>query len=207
MANYRAAFVPDDDPQRPWEDAQALAVAWIADEARGQGKEAVLVTDAFGSYTDDWPLNRFSRPTSHTTPRSGRHGLRSVPVLAYVPNRGTLEFAINLAHGSSLCVVEDVSDPLAGWAAAVGALNLVANEQMKLDPRLTECLDRLAFYGNNAYTKGWGRDNAQKILEDIAADGLLDRGLILSALAAHAISSNGQDNLGKLIDATQSRQR
>jgi hypothetical protein len=29
---YRAAWVPDDDPHRPWDDAAALAVEWI--EAR-----------------------------------------------------------------------------------------------------------------------------------------------------------------------------
>ncbi|WP_431905586.1 hypothetical protein [Micromonospora carbonacea] len=200
-ASYRAAWVPDDDPNRPWDEASALAVEWIEAEARQRGQRVVLVTNTRDVYISGSPLSRYSWPNTHTSPRSGWSGSRGVPVLSYVPHEKELDFATDLAHGSALCIVETVNSPVGGWAASVGALNLISGVPSSLDPKLAEHLDTLAFYGNNGYPRGFDRDRAQNVLDDIQRDGHLDRGLIVSALAAHRISVNGRVNIGKMIDA------
>ncbi|MFJ4793336.1 hypothetical protein [Kitasatospora purpeofusca] len=50
MANsiVRAAWVPDDDPERDWELAADLAVAWVRRECAEQDAAGVLVVNAFG---------------------------------------------------------------------------------------------------------------------------------------------------------------
>jgi hypothetical protein len=44
---------------------------------------------------------------------------------------------------------------------------------------------------------------AQNVLDDIQTDGILDRGFVVSALAAHGISVNGCTVIGKMIDEMQ----
>jgi len=135
LTSYRAAWVPDDDVQRDWNDAACLAIDWIEAEAVKQGTHAVLVTSTFGGPILTYafsgrilnsPLSRYVRGRTHFTPRSGRHVPRGVAVLSFVPTRRALDFAIELAQGSSLCVVESATEPVAGWAADVGAINLLA---------------------------------------------------------------------------------
>jgi len=69
--SYRAAWVPDDDPHRDWNKAEALAIDWIENEAHEQGKRAVLVTCTFNGATYGSPLARYTRPNQHVTPRGG----------------------------------------------------------------------------------------------------------------------------------------
>jgi len=130
-----------------------------------------------------------------------------VPVLAFVPDMPTLQFAADLARGSSLCAIETQSNPVRGWAAVTGAVNLLTSEQTKLDEALAELLDRLVFYGNNGYGDGWGKQNARRILDDMRAAGMADRDFLIAALAARDISLNGQRNIGKLIDGMQRGRR
>src|SRR6266545_4121562 len=188
---YRAAWVPDNDPNRPWDDAAALAVEWIELEAADQGQEAVLVTNTMDSQPLNSPLGQYMQHGKHFSPRS-RPNFRGVPVLAYVPVAKTLELAISVARGSSLCVVETDTYPVRGWAAVVGAVDLLTGDRNELDSRLAEPLDRLEFYGNNAYGPPFDRQRARSVLNGLQGAGLLDRDLIISALAAHGISETGQ---------------
>lgn len=197
--DYRAAWVPEDDPYRDWNDAAAPAVAWIEKEARDQGKHAVLVTNTFNGATFDTPLARYTRPHHHFTPQGTRPSMRSVPVVAFVPDMRTLEFAIRLAGNSSLCIIETSSDPVSGWAAVTGAVNLLTGEHAKLDATVAKHIDRLAWYGNNGYGDSFGKKNAGHALDDLAEAGVTDPGFIVSALAAKRISLNGQENIRKLI--------
>lgn len=121
----RAAWVPDDDPQRPWATAASLAVEWAERRCVEEGADAVLVTNALGHLGPE--LEAFARRHTHTTRRAGRArvGPGGGPVLAYVPYADDLEFAMHLAHGSSLAVVETSAFPLAGWASRLDAWDLV----------------------------------------------------------------------------------
>ncbi|MDQ0960297.1 hypothetical protein QFZ66_004175 [Streptomyces sp. B4I13] len=65
MSILRAAWVPDDDPERDWEVGAELAVRWVEREAAEQGAIAVLVLNAFGAEQSIPTLRRFaeySRP-------------------------------------------------------------------------------------------------------------------------------------------------
>jgi hypothetical protein len=67
------------------------------------------------------------RAGGHATPQSSTrydHG----PVLAFVPNERSLYFAMDLARGYSLSVVEGRSFALAEWAASAEAVNLLTGQ-------------------------------------------------------------------------------
>lgn len=126
------------------------------------------------------------------------------PVLAYVPDERTLDFAAGLAHGSSLAIVESVHGfPLEGWARQLGAIDLTRPDEQpeQLGSELAEAIDRLDFYKNNGFGDQFGKQQAQLILQDLRGAGLLEGDVILGALAAKGASDRAVRNLGKLIDA------
>ena len=57
---YDAAWVPDDDPHRDWEDAAEFAVGWVEGACAEQGAAAVLVTNALrlSGAQPRWPQRR-----------------------------------------------------------------------------------------------------------------------------------------------------
>lgn len=123
------------------------------------------------------------------------------PVLAYVPHAEELEFATRLARNSSLAVVETVSFPLGGWAAWVGALDLVAGEVTgPLSEPVTEAIERLKFYGNNGFGDDFGKRMARGILDDIRECDEWGAGLLPGAVLAAGVSDRGVKNLVKLMD-------
>jgi hypothetical protein len=89
---------------------------------------------------------------------------------------------------------------LAGWAHAVEARDLVTDHVATLDPRQSELLKELVRFGNNGYARGYGRDGAQRVLNQMRADGLLDRDVVVSALSAFDISPPAQKIIADLID-------
>ncbi|MET9558815.1 hypothetical protein [Streptomyces tauricus] len=209
MSVLRAAWVPDDDPERDWQVAADLAVRWVEREAAEQDTTAVLVLNAFGAEQTVPALRRLTQQHLVATPRSGRQrvGIGVGSVLAYVPDAKTLEFATGLARGSSLAVVEGSLFPLRGWAAQVHAIDLTRpeDEVEELDSRLTSALGRLKFYGNNGYGPPFDRQQAARVLDDLRSAGLLDRDAVLGAMAAQGISPNGLMRLGQLIDSASGR--
>ncbi|WP_327278457.1 hypothetical protein OG609_44665 (plasmid) [Streptomyces sp. NBC_01224] len=127
----RAAWVPDDDPERDWAVAAGLAVDWIRQECAEQGATGVLVLNAFGVEQQIPALRRFAAEHTITTPRASgeRVGRGTGPVFAYVPDAKSLDFAMNLARASSLVVVESAHGfPLKGWARQLGAVDLTRPE-------------------------------------------------------------------------------
>lgn len=206
----RAAWVPDDDPERDWEIAADLAVAWVRQECAEQGADGVLVLNAFGVEQHIPSLRRFAAEHSVTTPRASRDrvGPGRGPVLAYCPDERALDFAANLARGSSLVIVESIHGfPLEGWARQLGAIDLTRPDKQpkQLDSELAEAIDRLDFYKNNGFGDQFGKQQAQRILQDLRGAGLLKRDVILGALAAKGASDRAVRNLGKLIDALDRR--
>ncbi|MBT2439783.1 hypothetical protein J7E93_06535 [Streptomyces sp. ISL-36] len=206
----RAAWVPDDDPERDWVIAADLAVEWVRQECADQGASGVLVLNAFGVEQNIPSLRRFAAEHAVTTPRASRDRVArgKGPVLAYVPDEKTLDFAASLARGSSLAIVESVHGfPLEGWARQLGAIDLTRPDEQpeQLDSELAAAIDRLDFYKNNGFGDRFGKQQAQRILQDLRGAGLLERDIILGALAAKGASDRAVRNLGKLIDAMDRR--
>ncbi|SFH01418.1 hypothetical protein [Streptomyces mirabilis] len=75
----------------------------------------------------------------------------------------------------------------------------------RLDARLTSALARLKFYGNNGYGPPFDRQQAARILDDLRAADLLDRDVVLGAMAAQGVSPNRLTRLGQLIDTSSGR--
>ncbi|MEU1350343.1 hypothetical protein [Streptomyces sp. NPDC005795] len=170
----------------------------------------MLVLNAFGVEQEIPSLRRFAVEHAVTTPRASRDrvGSGKGPVLAYVLDERTLDFAARLARGSSLAIVESVhAFPLEGWARQLGAIDLTRpNEQPEpLDSELAEAIERLAFYKNNGFGDQFGKQQARRILQDLRGAGLMERDVILGALAAKGASDRAVRNLGKLMDALDRR--
>ncbi|WP_327321132.1 hypothetical protein OG735_00385 [Streptomyces sp. NBC_01210] len=209
-STLRAAWVPDDDPERDWEIAADLAVAWVRQECAEQGAVGVLVLNAFGVEQQIPSLRRLAAEHAVTTPRASRDRVArgKGPVLAYVPDERTLDFAASLARGSSLAIVESVHGfPLEGWACQLGAIDLTRPDEQpeQLDSELADAIDRLDFHKNNGFGDQFGKQQAQRILQDLRDAGLLERDIVLGALAAKGASDRAVRNIGKLIDALDRR--
>jgi hypothetical protein len=202
-SNYRAAWVPE-SLETDWETAVELAVEWVEAECADQDAGAVLVTVARDSGGGVRSLAAFARRHHHTTPLSHERIKGVGPVLVYCPDPKTFAFAADLAHGSSLCVVEGFGTAMRGWAREVGAVDLTTGEsstQEELDPRLAKALHSLEFYGNNAWGDQFGKQQARRILADLRDAGLLDAELISGAMQARGRdSARAIKQLGKLME-------
>ena len=66
-----AAWVPDDDPQRPWDEAIAPAARWLWGRSAAEGVSPLLVSNAQNvsgwGYAD---LDEITRAGGHATPQS-----------------------------------------------------------------------------------------------------------------------------------------
>ncbi|MET7489804.1 hypothetical protein [Streptomyces sp. NPDC005538] len=200
----RAAWVPDDDPQRGLDIRAGLAVQWVEERCVAEGAPALLVLDQRGAEQELPSLARFAdrvtTPKARSTQVRGSDG----PVLAFMPDAKSLDYATSLARRSSLAVVEAASIfPLRGWAAVIGAVDLSRPDASPkpLDERVSAAVQDLKLYGNNGYTNEWDRTNAGRVLGDLRQEGLLDKDLVLGAVAAtDVVSPDGLKRLGRLID-------
>lgn len=196
--------MPDDDAERDWQVAADLAVRWVRQECTAQGVTGVLVLNALGVEGHSPSLRRFAAEHAVTTPRASRNRVeRGVgPVLAYVPDEKSLDFAMGLARGSSLVVVEGIHTfPLSGWARQLGAVDLTRTKEgaREIDPALATAIDRMDFYKNNGFGDHFGKQQAHRILDDLRGAGQMDGDVILGALAARGASARAVKNLRKLI--------
>ncbi|WP_411574871.1 hypothetical protein [Streptomyces fradiae] len=104
-----------------------------------------------------------------------------------------------------MAVVEASDFALSGWAAVARAVDLLRPDvpSVGLNARFAEAVEQLDFYGNNAYSPGWGRDRAKDILDGLRQDAPLDRDLILSALLARGASLTALEALENLIRSVE----
>ncbi|NIL60088.1 hypothetical protein HCB18_27985 [Salinispora arenicola] len=64
-----AAWVPDDDPERPWEDAADLAADWIWGRSEVEGIAPLLVTNTFQNGVGIGCLDEIARRGGQATPQ------------------------------------------------------------------------------------------------------------------------------------------
>lgn len=197
-----AAWVPDDDPQRPWEEAADLAADWIWDRSRGEGISPLLVTNTMQNAVGITSLQEIARKGGQATPQ-GKQRFDRGPVLAYLPDERTLKLALNLARGHSLAVVETVRFPLAEWAASVGAINLLDGSQSpsSLPGDVLVDLNHAVFFGgNNGWTGQHEKQHARNHLSRHVAAGRLTPEQAASYVMATGVSDKAAKRLRVLLE-------
>lgn len=197
-----AAWVPDDDPERPWDEAADLAADWIWERSEIEGSLPFLLTNTFQNSVGIGSLTDIGRQGGHATPQ-GKDRFDRGPVIAYVPVERTLDLALDLARGYSLVVVETESFPLSEWAAAAGAINLldgsVSSSSIPDDVR--EDLDHAVFFGgNNGWTGSHEKQHARRCLVDHVRAGLLEPEQAASYVMAKGVSDKGARRLRELLE-------
>lgn len=197
-----AAWVPDDVEDRPWEDAITLAAEWIWERSQEEDLAPLLVSNtqdaaSFG-YAD---LDEIIQAGGHATPQSRSRPDRG-PVLAFVPDERSLHFAMGLARGHSLAVVEG-STPLAEWAAGAAAINLLTGEvtTSEIDDDVRKDLDSVIFYGGrNGWTGADDKAQARRFLSDHVRGGRLTPDQAAAyVLSSQSVSDRGAKRLRELL--------
>jgi hypothetical protein len=194
---YRAAWVPEDDPQRPSDEAAGLAIEWVRQQANRLSRDPLLVTYSLQVGDDIAAYYGIERATVRSPGTvSGRIGR---PVIAYVPYEDAMCLAHRHARNAALCVVEAAEFRLHGWAREVHAENLLTGKVLPaLDPAVAKVLDRLMLYANNGWGDQFGRDRAGNLLSDLRPH--VDRAEVLGYVTARDASDNGIKNLQKIMD-------
>lgn len=188
------AWVPEAQT-RPWPAAAELAATWLRRQASEHGERPGAVTPAIQEYSIP-DVDRLGWKTSRRSGR-GRVPDGRLGVLAYVPDWESLEFAIELARDGSIVVVEGFGTKVEGWARWHEALNLTTGQQSEALPNdLVELVSHLEFYGNNGFTRGFGRDQALRHIDSAQP---VDTELLLGALLAAGQSASGVKRLAELI--------
>lgn len=203
MATYTAAWVPDDDPERSWDEAAERAVSWLLEQAHALGGRPLLVTPT----QQQWQagpdvIRQFVQTHEATTSRSRSAGFRQRPVVAYVPDYGDMYLAASYARDSVLAVVESRTAPLIGWAMEVHAVDL-ATGAVTADtrsPHQRSELERIDGYGNNGWTRGFGADRSASILDGLLRQDGIDADIILGHMVARGHDGRSIAHLKKIIE-------
>ncbi|GAA3164039.1 hypothetical protein GCM10010531_15260 [Blastococcus jejuensis] len=197
-----AAWVPDDDPERPWDEAADLAADWIWERGEVEGVKPLLITNTFQNAKGIESLEVIAREGGQATPQ-GKERFERGPVLAYVPDERTLRLALNLARGYSLAVVETVSFPLAEWAAGADAINLLdgSTSSSGLSDKVKADLDHAVFFGgNNAWTGPHEKAHARNHLVSHVRASRLTPDQAASYVMAKGVSDKGAKRLRLLLE-------
>lgn len=197
-----AAWVPDDDPERPWDEAADLAADWIWERGEVEGVKPLLITSTFQNAKGIESLEVIAREGGQATPQ-GKERFERGPVLAYVPDGRTLKLASNLARGYSLAVVETVSFPLAEWAAGADAINLLdgSTSSSGLSDEVKADLDQAVFLGgNNGWTGPHEKEHARNHLVSHVRASRLTPDQAASYVMAKGVSDKGAKRLRLLLE-------
>ena len=197
-----AAWVTDDDPERPWDEAADLAADRIWERSEIEGVKPLLVTNTFQNAQGIESLEEIARGGGQATPQ-GKQRFERGPVLAYVPDERTLKLALNLARGYSLAVVETVSFPLDEWAAGAGAISLLdgTTSSSNLQADVVADLDHTVFFGgNNGWTGQHEKQHARNHLVRHVQAGHLTPEQAAAYVMAKGVSGTGAKRLRLLLE-------
>jgi hypothetical protein len=195
------AWVPDDDPHRPWAEAAELAADWIWERANIEQSTPLLVTNVVGSSELPDVLKDIAQRGGRTSPQAKSRHDRG-PVLAYVPHEAALQLAVDLARGYSLAVVETLRFPLTGWAAGVGAIDLLKGTRtMELTEAVRKQLDSTVFFGgNNGWSGSHEKEDARRHLIPLVHSGDLTIEDAVSYVMSQGVSDRGAKRLRTLLE-------
>jgi hypothetical protein len=184
---HRTAWVPIDD-HTPLHDAAEIAAAWVIQQAGTHALQPVLR----GGLRDSTVFAH--RHQFATRPDSGRQHA----VLAYLPDYDDVHTSI---RDGVFAAVESGVTPLLGWAMQTRAVDLTTGE-VTADIRsaaLKEAIERIHFFDNNGWTRGFGADSSRRILGDLRpAD--RDKNLLLGSLCALGSRGKALARLSGLAD-------
>jgi hypothetical protein len=200
-----AAWVPDDDPHRPWEEAADLAAGWLWERSEIEGVKPCLVTNVQGAGMDISSLADIAGVGGCASPRS-RSTFDRGPVLAYVPGAQSLHLAMELARGYSLVAVEGSSFSLSEWAAGSDAINLVTGDTSTstIPAGARDDLDSAIFYGgSNGWTAPDEKTHARQRLADHVRAGRLSPDAAASYAMSQGVSDRGAKRLRKLLERAE----
>lgn len=132
--------------------AVEVVAAWLADAGDNYGRRALVVPQK-GDLRHPTPaVARFIANDNVGSSRSFSVQTGG-PVLALVPTLELLADAVRLADGNALGVVEHATGEVAGWAAAVGAIDLATGSPgPDVNPALHEAFESVHDAGNNGYS-------------------------------------------------------
>ncbi|MDQ2846826.1 MAG: hypothetical protein M3Y77_10855 [Actinomycetota bacterium] len=202
-----AACVPDDDPERPWDEAAELAADWIWERSEIEEVRPLLVTNTFQNARGIRVLEQIAQAGGQATPQ-GQQRFKCGPALAYVPDERTLDLALDLARGYSLAIVETVHFPLAEWAAAADAVNLLdgSTSSSVLSETVKADLDHAMFFGgNNGWTGPHEKEHARNQLQQHVENGRLTPDQAASYVMAKGVSDKGAKRLRLLLATGRAR--
>lgn len=204
-----AAWVPNDDPKRPWEDAISLAAEWLWERSRAEGVPPLLVSNARNAASWGYAeLEDIIRAGGHATPKSRTRHDRG-PVLAFAPTEASLQLAMDLACGYSLVVVEGPTLSLAEWAASARATNLLTGLATRslIPDDVRADLDSVVFYGGrNGWTGPDEKAQAQRYLNPHIQAGQLTPDQAASyTLSSPSVSDRGAKRLRDLLNHRRGR--
>lgn len=193
--------MPDDDPERSWGEAADLAADWIRERSGVEGVPPLLVTNTFQNARGIESLTEIARG-GQATPQ-GKKEFDPGPVLAYVPDERALDLALSLARGFSLAVVETKRCPLAEWAAAAGAVNLLDGglTVTEIPDDVRSDLDHVIFFGGN---NGWSgpdeKQDARRFLSSHVYAGRLTPDQAAAYVMSQGDFSEGAKRLRELLE-------
>lgn len=202
-----AAWVPDTDDNLAHRDTlEQRAVDWVRQQADSQDVDIVVFCNARKAVDDIGPIAELACRTAVSYPLDRSQYQRPVSaVLAVRPDARSLHQAARLARRSSLVVIESLhSLRLAGWALAVGAVDLSPRPEPApaLTAQARRALDSaLLFTGRNNWTGSPEKQHARRVLRDVVQSGELDADLAVGYALAHTgVSELGAKNLREIIE-------
>ncbi|WP_375423077.1 hypothetical protein [uncultured Friedmanniella sp.] len=140
------------------------------------------------------PLEAFASGRPSTSVKTAAP-LGPGPLLAYCIG---LEGLVKFGHRRPLVYVAWPNDDwLDGWAAAVGAVDIMTRQPLAGPQKpVSELLKDLDFAGNNGRFDAWGKRDVRRILQEL--DQLVDRNYAVGAMLAAGHSKKSLDGLRKL---------
>lgn len=202
-----AAWAPWQDGDRDWLiERDELAARWLFDRAQVEQARIVVqgTSHAHDYRENDGPLGRLARAGKVATYRSP---VGSGATYVHHASIRLLATAMRTANGHSIAATELPTFPIAGWAMAVGAIDLSSGDVTE-DVRSSQEMEMLESFASQLYN-GWshkqvGRRASAHYLPLLAKSGMSYSVFVGSLIAldpAHLDSNTDIDAMHKSLPA------